>query len=731
MKIKIILALILFAAFTNHDLHAQVNSKFKYLNPLPQGNTLRWCQMWDANTWYIAGDFGTFMRTTNAGVNWYINDRAGRLESEYTRPVIRDAHFFNMNTGICVGQGGMARTTNGGVSFDSIPGAYMQSWNAVHFINSNTGYAVGNYMQAGKFAMTTDGGLTWALNPNFVFNNLILDVYAYNDATLFVALSTGNILRSSNSGLNWSVINTGQLDYITKIGFINNDTGFACGYSGQVIRTVNGGLNWTNANTGLPVTNFRDIDFKGTEIYLTGNASNVYKSTNLGASWDAIQITAPGQAFTGTFFSFDLKGDTLLAAGDAGLINKKIGSSNPVPLNSYFKIGNIPINDICGYSSGKVWAVGRSQNPGVTFDQVSYSSNSGATWISQPVLNSTAEFKTLCMINANTGYIAGTNGRARKTTNGGTTWDSLIISPPATGHFYKAEFIDANTGWLVGGTESVSSIIYKTTDGGATWVTQTAPFLNAALACEMIDANTGWLGGYQGYFFKTTNGGANWESQSKQISSETHPISDIQMTGSGTIYVAGESLFRKSTNNGADWDTVFLPSVNDWVQDIDFLDPLNGIVNTFHCIFRTSNGGASWIIENVPTPIRKVCMVNMDTVFAAGDYASVLRCTNLLVGVKQEWINAVPEKYDLQQNYPNPFNPATTIQFSMPRPGSVTLKVFDISGKEVSSLYENMYFNRGIIKYNFDASRLASGVYFYSLTVDNEFVGTRKMVLVK
>jgi Secretion system C-terminal sorting domain len=89
----------------------------------------------------------------------------------------------------------------------------------------------------------------------------------------------------------------------------------------------------------------------------------------------------------------------------------------------------------------------------------------------------------------------------------------------------------------------------------------------------------------------------------------------------------------------------------------------------------------------------------------------------------------IPAVYNLNQNYPNPFNPSTSIRFSTPISGVVELAVYDISGKLVSRLV-NGYKAAGTYTVDFNAARLASGVYFYKLTA-GEFSDTKKMVLVK
>jgi len=91
--------------------------------------------------------------------------------------------------------------------------------------------------------------------------------------------------------------------------------------------------------------------------------------------------------------------------------------------------------------------------------------------------------------------------------------------------------------------------------------------------------------------------------------------------------------------------------------------------------------------------------------------------------------DGIPSGYTLSQNYPNPFNPSTEIQFTLTKAGYTTLKVYDVLGKEVATLVsENL--NPGTYKTNFDASRLASGTYVYTLTSNGARL-INKMLLMK
>ena len=91
--------------------------------------------------------------------------------------------------------------------------------------------------------------------------------------------------------------------------------------------------------------------------------------------------------------------------------------------------------------------------------------------------------------------------------------------------------------------------------------------------------------------------------------------------------------------------------------------------------------------------------------------------------------NSVVNKYILNQNYPNPFNPLTTIEFSIPKVEFISLKVYDILGKEVSVLV-NEERSTGNYKVVFDSIDLPSGVYYYHLRA-GAFSSTRKFVLLK
>ncbi|MBK9332395.1 MAG: T9SS type A sorting domain-containing protein [Ignavibacteria bacterium] len=119
---------------------------------------------------------------------------------------------------------------------------------------------------------------------------------------------------------------------------------------------------------------------------------------------------------------------------------------------------------------------------------------------------------------------------------------------------------------------------------------------------------------------------------------------------------------------------------------------------------------------------------------ASGNYSYRLKQTDFngnfeYFNLSNEVVIGIPTEFKLSQNYPNPFNPSTTISYEIPVDGAVSLKIFDMSGKEVMDLVDGVK-NAGYYSINFNAANLSSGIYFYSLSA-NDFTSVKKMMLIK
>lgn len=111
-------------------------------------------------------------------------------------------------------------------------------------------------------------------------------------------------------------------------------------------------------------------------------------------------------------------------------------------------------------------------------------------------------------------------------------------------------------------------------------------------------------------------------------------------------------------------------------------------------------------------------------------YEGTLPEIDLLITGIEKVENVLPDEFSLSQNYPNPFNPSTTIEFSITKQSDVTLNVYTVTGELVETLFNNSSLGAGTYKITFDASRLASGTYIYTLSNGSNQI-SNKMILLK
>jgi len=132
----------------------------------------------------------------------------------------------------------------------------------------------------------------------------------------------------------------------------------------------------------------------------------------------------------------------------------------------------------------------------------------------------------------------------------------------------------------------------------------------------------------------------------------------------------------------------------------------------------------SWYVSGSKAPVLNITYIR--TPFSNLKTVSYVHATPTSISDPQ---NEIAEKFTLGQNFPNPFNPSTKINFSIAKSGQVSLKVYDMTGKEVAVL-ANEFYNAGNYTADFDAASLTSGTYFYKLE-SNGISETKRMMLVK
>lgn len=186
-------------------------------------------------------------------------------------------------------------------------------------------------------------------------------------------------------------------------------------------------------------------------------------------------------------------------------------------------------------------------------------------------------------------------------------------------------------------------------------------------------------------------------------------IQEYNQTGKITI-TKWDTSQKKLFNTKA-----VIPVPQDWKQayQIDFVDYI-GLVDS-------ATNPALWVFLKSGPDSSHMLYLNPLT---ASDMAKL----SISVGVKAE--NPLPSDYELGQNYPNPFNPETRIEFKLPKSSVVTLKVYNLLGKEIQTLIDQKTYTPGTHYINFSAKNLASGIYLYKLHVDGRTLA-RKMIVMK
>jgi ligand-binding sensor domain-containing protein len=183
------------------------------------------------------------------------------------------------------------------------------------------------------------------------------------------------------------------------------------------------------------------------------------------------------------------------------------------------------------------------------------------------------------------------------------------------------------------------------------------------------------------------------ESNSPLIYGIHNLINTISMDHAGNKWVgANYGLFKFDGTNWTVYNTSNSLLLNNWITSIAF-----------------DKAGNKWIGTNLGL--------------------TVFNENGVVTGV-QEKPDAAVSSYSLSQSYPNPFNPSTIISYEIKTAEFVTLKVYDILGREVSTLV-NSYQNAGVHKVNFNASSLASGVYIYRISAGSKLSESRKMILIR
>jgi photosystem II stability/assembly factor-like uncharacterized protein len=385
----------------------------------------------------------------------------------------------------------------------------------------------------------------------------------------------------------------------------------------------------------------------------------------------------------------------------------------------------------------KGWAVGNYMYSSTGYDSyIIQTTNGGVTWQNNFGFMDEKLF-SVYFVNSSLGFLAGSE--IIRTTDAGSNW--IAVYGSFMDEYYSVFFINPNIGWIAGKNSLLSKgLICKTNDGGLNWSVLRSDTLKTYTCAFFSDANNDWIIGLAGNILYTSNGGTNW---SIQASGTTSNLNSIFFINNLTGWAAGSNGIILKTNNGGTPVELFSFTLkvdgNDvsliWITATETND--SGFEIHKKALSFGEGLGEAWEkIGFVPghgttTETQRYSFTDNDV--KPGKYQYKLKQIDYdgtfeysqIVEVEIPFVN----EFLLSQNYPNPFNPSTSLQYAIGSRQFVTIKVYDILGREVATLVNE---EKPVGKYEveFNAVNLPSGIYFYQLKAD-EYSDTKKMILLK
>jgi photosystem II stability/assembly factor-like uncharacterized protein len=374
------------------------------------------------------------------------------------------------------------------------------------------------------------------------------------------------------------------------------------------------------------------------------------------------------------------------------------------------------------------------------YGTILHTTNGGTDWNIQ-ISGTTNWLRGVSADGANTATAVGDSGIILHTTNGGTTWISQTSG--TINNLRGVSFPNSSTGTVVGD----SGTILRTTNGGTTWMSLTSGTVNNLRGVSFPNSSTGTAVGDSGTILRTINGGTTWTSQvSQDIDQKTDKLYGVCFTDADTGTAVGYTYFFtgiepssgpggiviNTKDGGKTWNTEPTPYVSDIFSDstifgVSFTDAYTGTViglatkgSYAGIIWRRTNGTNGWVNQSFGNRgFYGVCFTDVNTGTIVGDSGTIYHTTTGgVTGIKDNPAQ-LPDNFLLEQNYPNPFNPSTVISYRLPVISHVTLKVYDVLGREVATLVNGVE-KPGNHSVSFNASNLPSGVYFYKLQAKTE-----------
>ncbi|MGE5807024.1 MAG: T9SS type A sorting domain-containing protein [Ignavibacteria bacterium] len=634
---------------------------------------------------------------------------------------------------------GLILSTDNGATWTSIGKIFPRPGVSVSLTIKDSNFFAGT---TSGIRLSTDNGVNWNMSNNG------LPVSTYVGTIIISPDSAGNLFAgtlngvflSTNNGADWTARNSGLGDTIVN-SLLFKGTNLFAGTNGGVFVSADNGMSWDSANTGITDVSVISLASDGSNLY-AGTTSGVFRSTDNGENWISIGLSDKAVK------AFAFKDSVLYAGSSEGFfLTTNNGTSwidGKLPTNVYSIV--IKDNNIFVSASAGIFL----------------STNNGAGWSS---LTGRPYGMQVDFARSDSSLFAGTNAGVFLSKDNGMTWMPAGLPNSSV---YSLTIKDSNLFALTG-----ENLLFVTTNNGINWSSIISPI---KIPYSMIfNGENLYILSYDS-IFSSSNNGASWTFVSTGIPNEyiTNMIPHPDSTNVFYAWTTYHGVF-KSADNCTTWTSVNSGLTDTLITTLIFSGS-NLFAGTTDGVFLTTNNGESWNPVNTGIRHTYVCAFAADPslpgkVFAGGYskhlflttnngsvwnninhgfpdydiYALAICGENLAAGTNGSNIwyrplseiitdvdipgTGTPRDYCLYQNYPNPFNPTTNITYYLPMGSFVSLKLYDVLGRELKTLIKE-YQNSGNHSARFDGSKLPSGVYIYRLEAGS-FKDTRKLLLLK
>lgn len=530
----------------------------------------------------------------------------------------------------------------------------------IAYVNNQVGYAS---CESGVIGRTTDAGRTWTFQQ--IPTKDFLNAVAFPTVTTgYIVANGGKIFKTTDRGLSWTALTSPTTSTLNNLWFFDANTGIivgdALGGSATIYKTTDGGASWTSLAAGFPIQtkHIRAIAFANQYVgYASGSAGLVAKTLDGGATWINISLTATNPApVNGTLFLsqnypglgvVDEQNVVISAQNNTYVIKSSDGGATWVikiaqsgaPLNI---TGSVQMLNIAVKEDRAVICMGSSL-VGVSYDK-------GNTWSVRRVFPTSShktglQFAAVTFTPDNGVKLAGLYGLVADSVSGVPGWDTsyyknINYHSTVQKQLFAISHLDKNNILTSGGFGH----IYRSNDGGATWVNRTIPeFTPPYVPVQVNDikyvaTDAAYMACSNGYVYRSFDGADTWPDPYAFYTSRSNTALDFidKNTGwvCGATGAAGSGAVYRTTNGGTSWtiqSSTFTGATR--LFGIDFIDNMKGwVVGTPQKIFKTTDGGINWTEQTAPATVTgnllSVCFVNADTGFACGGAGKVIRTTN-------------------------------------------------------------------------------------------------------